>query len=492
MATTTSIISILFQLDYSIAFISPPRSSLLSLRYSRNSFLSSSSQSQLDSILFESHDTSVQYKSNHYRRSPSTIILPDTSAIVQTAASSIPLPSQPQLYTDEADELFGGGVDAEDDYLESESAHESSTSGTSSAPVGDSRMARQPRIGRTYRVLGMRYTTSGYSLSELIEKKDYNTIITSFFVPIAALGVGAVWGSRQLIVKYKEKMDGLLTSYANEMVYHDGDFEEMQMCFDDYKKRLTTLGLKKRDMMMKRYLELYAKKKPVSPQAISSLSHVFSMYKLSEEKAANLLCEVAENMKDKVSSAGKLLFFGRHILRSEDAREKLLPIKTILAGSYRKGGDLMVENSQKAMGEAAYRAAVVSAGKDQTTLTVGWEVLGLDKETAQRIFDEVSNTGFKSKREEIYGGFRQKYDSKGRKVDKDGKVIDEEERKQAEKEDKGASTAGGTGAGSVYECEECGFTLFPAQGREFKFFPDDFKCPECGAAKDKFVDVSGK
>lgn len=31
--------------------------------------------------------------------------------------------------------------------------------------------------------------------------------------------------------------------------------------------------------------------------------------------------------------------------------------------------------------------------------------------------------------------------------------------------------------------------MFVAQGREFKFFGDDFKCPECGAGKNKFQEV---
>ena len=36
------------------------------------------------------------------------------------------------------------------------------------------------------------------------------------------------------------------------------------------------------------------------------------------------------------------------------------------------------------------------------------------------------------------------------------------------------------------ECEECGYTLFIAAGREGKFFGDSYKCPECGAPKSKF------
>ena len=39
-----------------------------------------------------------------------------------------------------------------------------------------------------------------------------------------------------------------------------------------------------------------------------------------------------------------------------------------------------------------------------------------------------------------------------------------------------------------YECTNCGYVLFPAAGREFKFFGADFTCPGCGAGKDAFVD----
>lgn len=39
-------------------------------------------------------------------------------------------------------------------------------------------------------------------------------------------------------------------------------------------------------------------------------------------------------------------------------------------------------------------------------------------------------------------------------------------------------------------CEVCSFTIYPARGREFKFFPAGFKCPSCGATKEKFYDLT--
>ena len=46
----------------------------------------------------------------------------------------------------------------------------------------------------------------------------------------------------------------------------------------------------------------------------------------------------------------------------------------------------------------------------------------------------------------------------------------------------------GDGQTHEYECTSCGYVLFPAAGREHKFFGDSFTCPQCGAGKDQFVD----
>ena len=41
-----------------------------------------------------------------------------------------------------------------------------------------------------------------------------------------------------------------------------------------------------------------------------------------------------------------------------------------------------------------------------------------------------------------------------------------------------------------FTCSTCSYTLFPARGREGKFFPDDFKCPQCDAPKEAFFDMN--
>jgi len=216
----------------------------------------------------------------------------------------------------------------------------------------------------------------------------------------------------------------------------------------------------------------------------SSLSHAFSIYKFTEERAADILSETCVAMPDKVASAGKLLFFGEHILKTKEGKAKLQPIRDLLSSTYEGFGDnsgqQIVEKSQIAMGEAAYKAAVQTAGKNQSELTIGWEVLGLDKETATTIFNEVAKDGFLTGTQAKYGAKQQKFDAKGRKLDDDEKLVNPEEAANDEDESVGSAS------GNVQECTECDFTLFVAQGRDFKFFNSGFTCPECGASKDKF------
>lgn len=42
----------------------------------------------------------------------------------------------------------------------------------------------------------------------------------------------------------------------------------------------------------------------------------------------------------------------------------------------------------------------------------------------------------------------------------------------------------------VFKCGGCGYEIYPARGREFKFFPDSFKCPLCETPKSQFWDLN--
>ena len=141
----------------------------------------------------------------------------------------------------------------------------------------------------------------------------------------------------------------------------------------------------------------------------------------------------------------------------------------------------------RAIAEASYRSVVLKGGKKQSGLTDGWQVLGLDRTVAERIFDEEAEEGFVSDREAMYGGQTTKYDKKGRALNRDGSFRDkaDEEAAKDEEDEDDEGPPGGI-VSNVYECGNCGYTLFVAKGREEKFFGSGFKCPECGAAKKEF------
>lgn len=110
------------------------------------------------------------------------------------------------------------------------------------------------------------------TISEKIESKlktmDLQDIVSTLIIPSIALFAGGRWVYNRAANRVGESLDEVLDKFASEMIYHDADFEEMKLCHGDYSKKLMVMGPRKTQAMLKRYLQLYAKKRTVSPQAI--------------------------------------------------------------------------------------------------------------------------------------------------------------------------------------------------------------------------------
>lgn len=110
------------------------------------------------------------------------------------------------------------------------------------------------------------------TLSQKLEGKlktmDLQDIVSTFIIPSIIVFAGGRWVSNRAAARVGDSLDDKLDSFASEMIYHDGDFEEMKLCHSDYSKKLAVMGPRKTQAMLKRYLQLYAKKRTVSPQAI--------------------------------------------------------------------------------------------------------------------------------------------------------------------------------------------------------------------------------
>jgi len=190
----------------------------------------------------------------------------------------------------------------------------------------------------------------GSALTEKFKSMDLQDIISTLIIPSIALFAAGRWAFNRVSSRVVENTDSILDAFAREMIYHDGDFDEMKLCYNDYSRKLLILGPTRTETMLKMYLEVYAKKKTVSPQSIVTLSYVFTLAKLSEEKAADVLVKLCRQMgPNKISSAGKLLFLGSRILKSPDGRKALEPIKDMIKATYRDEAvaETLVDTSQQ-------------------------------------------------------------------------------------------------------------------------------------------------
>jgi hypothetical protein len=207
--------------------------------------------------------------------------------------------------------------------------------------------ALDSQLGKIEQYQGQRQTNT---LESKFKSMDLQDIVLTLILPSVVAFVGARWAFNKVGGRVSKNADETLDNFAREMIYHDGDFKEMELCVNDYKAKLVWMGPVKSEAMLKRYLEYYAKKKTVSPQAIASMSYVFTIFKLSEEKAANILVQLCKQMgTDKISSAGKLLFLGTRILKSPQGVVALQPIKTLIMSTYRDAtvAESLVETSQQ-------------------------------------------------------------------------------------------------------------------------------------------------
>lgn len=110
--------------------------------------------------------------------------------------------------------------------------------------------------------------TMSQKFDNRLKEMDLQDVCTTLILPSILAFAGLRWGFNKAAGKVAESKDATLDSFASEMIYHDGDFEEMKLCYSDYSKKLAFMGPTKTNAMLKRYLETYAKKRTVSPQAI--------------------------------------------------------------------------------------------------------------------------------------------------------------------------------------------------------------------------------
>jgi len=345
----------------------------------------------------------------------------------------------------------------------------------------------------------------------LVKGKDFSDLTLTVLIPAFVTYLALKKLGEIGFGKLGEKADDLYEQAAVDIAYHVGDYEEMEATYKDYRKKLWFNGAPSyiNSEIVKRLAVTYCTNVSVSPKSVSSLAYLLTIMKISDDEAAEIFVAACRENPKSISIASNILFYSEHVFKEISAKKKMSPLIKRLTEMF--GGMEAVMQGQKDMAESAYRDAVAEAGTGQTKITQGWKVLGLEKETATRIFEDTRDTGFLNRQElwekEERDKAREQWEAEERKkeelrnlIDKDGNIIDPDseidpDKKITDEDLNKADDDDNTGdsspiSGGAKECTKCGYTMFIAAGREGKFFASGFTCPECGAGRDQFKEIN--
>jgi rubrerythrin len=305
------------------------------------------------------------------------------------------------------------------------------------------------------------------------------------------LMVTALLGAKKSREMYKERQEDLLENFAVTMIANLGDEREMASAIKIFKQQLGP-GSHSGPMFVA-FLKAFAEE-PANIQTILELKKVIGLMQLSPSSLAGLLGEAMDGLQSAPSTLGKLVFVAeRAVPQAAQAAQ--------LRTKFPTWSPETVATLQRAMLENLYRDMCEAPGADAPE---NLQILGLTEGEASRLREDVEEKkrmvaeAEAEKEAELQRG-KELEDALKKAAEYDGLA---DLKKKAEgggdkstggldKDDDGAPPDEDRAEGThEYECTKCGYIMFPAAGREFKFYGDDFKCPQpdCGAGKDAFVD----
>jgi len=235
---------------------------------------------------------------------------------------------------------------------------------------------------------------------------------------------------------------------------------------------------------------------------VKNLKRAVATFGLTDAAAAKLLEAAADDLGRQPSVLGKLTFLA----------ERAMPMPASMAKLRTKFPNWSFDTVtalQRAMLENLYRELIETLPKGSNADAETLEILGLSEADATRLMQEV----WEKKEAEAAA------EAEAKAEEERAKQLQEALKRAAEAgaaptrstatkaedkpdetpppsfdapdaaadDDDGPMEVGASGT-HEYECTNCGYVLFPAAGREHKFFGAGFTCPQCGAGKSEFVD----
>lgn len=271
--------------------------------------------------------------------------------------------------------------------------------------------------------------------------------------------------------RFIARQDRLVDEFGQVAVLYGTTPDTTREIVSEYKRKVGPGIL--RGAMFSSYLNYLISEKLLNPSTMQDVSVVKKLLKLSEDKAVKAVNKLGNSLKESPSLLGKLLFIAQRIISPDQlSKLQLIPLFPYSPPT--------VSDLQRNMLERCYKDYVndeIDAHAIEEPPLKAASLLRIDPEDARSLFDSVVLARLRKKEQEAAEAAAAEAEQASKPT-------------ISELDYPARSGEPAKAAVHAYQCSDCGYTLFPAAGREFKFYGDDFVCPACGAPKDKFVDIN--
>lgn len=271
--------------------------------------------------------------------------------------------------------------------------------------------------------------------------------------------------------RFIARQDRLVDEFGQVAVLYGTTPDTSREIASEYKRKLGPGIL--RGAMFASYLNYLISEKLLIPSTIQDVSVMKRLLNLSDDKALKAINKLGNSLKESPSLLGKLLFISERVI----SPDKLSKLQLIPLFPY---SPPTVSDLQRNMLERCFKDFVsdeIDAHAIEEPPLKAASLLRIDADDARSLYDSVVLARLRKKEQEAAEA---------------AAAEAEQATKPSISELDYPARSGEPAKAAVhaYQCSDCGYTLFPAAGREFKFYGDDFVCPACGAPKDKFVDLN--
>jgi len=318
--------------------------------------------------------------------------------------------------------------------------------------------------------------TRAGSADALAPRREGIWALVPYLAVVALVGLVGYFGSKRLV----RRSNSLVQEFGVVLVRYGSRPDAAASIVDEYKRKLGP-GLY-RGRLFASFACALAESKPADPAAIKLFDVVRKRLGVSEIKATKELNRLADaQLRSSPSVLGKLLFLSERALGQDSVSQ--LTLRSLFPYSDSVVSELQENMAIRIFGDLCEaRIHQATSEDDLASITAPTEdatLLGLSEQESGRIFHEILEA---------------KRIARAREIERlEVEAAEAEGATRPNNPDLDFPARSGEPAKALvhaYQCGDCGYTIYPAAGREFKFFGSDFVCPACGAPKDRFSDVN--